>query len=122
PGEMKKPGEDAGYDKEEDEDKDMKGSGMDAAQIAARVEKTIAEKAELYSKISAHVGAFDHKDMTIDQMAKYGCKKLGIQAPKEDRITFLKGYLQAKGTPRPGTAMDAMPSKKGNFVQRYLKG
>ena len=68
------------------------------------------------------LGAFDHAEMDLGKMAKYGCKQLGIDAPKESRVTFLEAYLLGKGAPvRAG--MDSAPTaRKGNFVQRYLEG
>ena len=58
--------------------------------------------------------------MNLDKMAKYGCKKLGLDAPKESRVTFLEAYLIGKGVPSRA-AMDSAV-RKGNFVQRFLEG
>ena len=108
-----------GQKKEEKED--QRGQGMDAASIAKSVEQNLAKKAKLYDKLSAHIGAFDHSEMDADKMAKYGCKQLGIEAPKEGRVTFLEAYLMGKGAPA-STGMDSAPVRKGNFVQRFLEG
>lgn len=98
-----------------------RGRGMDAAELARTVQLNIAKKTKLYEKLSAHIGAFDHSEMDLDKMAKYGCKKLGIDAPKESRSTFLEAYLMGKGAPT-SVAMDSMVARKGNFVQRFLEG
>lgn len=108
-----------GQKKEEKEGE--RGQGMDAATIAKTVEQNMAKKAKLYDKLSAHIGAFDHSEMDADKMAKYGCKQLGIEAPKEGRVTFLEAYLMGKGAPA-STGMDSAPVRKGNFVQRFLEG
>lgn len=108
--------------KDGDEAKDAKeGSGMDAAAIARTVEHRLAEKAALYGALSAHVGAFDHAEMDVADMANYGLKKLGIEAPKEGRALFLKAYLQGKGAPQAASAMDASAPRKGNFLERHMK-
>ena len=112
-------------DEDEDEDKDKddeKKSGMDVAEVARLVQKNIAKTSKLYDTLSAHVGAFDHSEMDLDKMAKYGCKKLGLEVGKESRVPFLEAYLLGKGAAAPVVAMDTSATKSGNFVQRYLKG
>jgi hypothetical protein len=105
----------------EEEKEGERGHGMDAAAIAKSVEQSMAKKAKLYDKLSAHIGAFDHSEMDVSDMAKYGCKQLGIEAPKEGRVTFLEAFLMGKGAPA-STGMDSAPVRKGNFVQRFLEG
>ena len=108
-----------GQKKEEKEGE--RGAGMDAAAIALSVERKIAEKAKLYDKLSKHIGAFDHSEMDLDKMAKYGLKKLGVEAPKSGRVTFLNAYLQGKGV-SSAVAMDTTATRKNNFVKRFLEG
>ena len=110
----------AGGQKEEEKEGE-RGAGMDAAAIALSVEKKIAEKAKLYDKLSKHIGAFDHSEMSLDKMAKYGLNKLGVEAPKESRVTFLNAYLQGKGV-SSAVAMDTTATRKNNFVKRFLEG
>lgn len=105
----------------EEEKEGERGEGMDAAAIAKRVHSEIAKKNKLYEKLSAHIGAFDHSEMDLGKMAKYGCKKLGLDAPKEARVTFLEAYLMGKGAPAR-SGMDSAPVRKGNFVKRFLEG
>ena len=117
-------------EKEDDEEKmavkdeepeEEKKDGMDEAVIAKLIQKNIAKKSKLYEKLSAQVGAFDHSDMDLDQLAKYGCKKLSLEVEKESRVQFLEAYLLGKGASKTA-AMDMATARKGNFVQRYLKG
>ena len=105
----------------EEEKEGERGAGMDAAAIALSVERKIAEKAKLYDKLSKHIGAFDHSEMSLDKMAKYGLNKLGVEAPKESRVTFLNAYLQGKGV-SSAVAMDTTATRKNNFVKRFLEG
>ena len=127
-GDEEKPGEtkdeedpivQGGQKKEEKEG--QRAEGMDAATIARTVEANIVMKSKLYNQLSAHIGAFDHSDMDLDKMAKYGCKKLGLEASKEARVVALESFLKGKGAPTR-TGMDSMPARKGNFVQRFLEG
>ena len=107
----------------DEETKEKEGeTGMDAAAIAKLVQKNIAKKSKLYEKLSAQVGAFDHSDMDLDKLARYGCKKLGLEVEKEDRVVFLDAYLSGKGASKSvAMDMDVATARKGNFVQRYLK-
>ena len=107
-----------GQKKEEKEG--QRGEGMDAAAIARTVEAKLAKKSKLYDQLSTHIGAFDHAEMDLDKMAKYGCKKLGLEAPKETRVVALEAFLKGKGVPSRA-AMDSAV-RKGNFVQRFLEG
>lgn len=99
------------------------GSGMDERAFVAR----IAKRDDLATKISQHVGTFDHKGMTLDDVVTYGCDKLGIKADDKDRqAAMLEGYLQAKPAATPAatvTGMDSAASgSKSNFVTKHLKG
>jgi len=95
------------------------GSAMDEATFVKR----IAQRDHLAKQISAHVGTFDHAEMTLDAVVKYGCDKLGIKADKGHEAAALSGYLQAKPAATPAatvSGMDAAPAKAGNFVARHL--
>ena len=116
-----KKAEDEDEDKEKKEAKDKKESGMDAAMIMRTVHKEIADKTKLYQKLSAVVGSFDHDDMTMDKMVKYGCDKLSIDVPKEDRKASLSGYLMAQA-PKSSGMDSAVKRTKASFVDNYLNG
>ena len=98
------------------------GSGMDERAFVAR----IAKRDALAAKISQHVGTFDHKSMTLDDVVAYGCDKLGIKADKGQEAAMLDGYLQAKPATTPAASVSGMDaatvSKGGNFVTKHLSG
>ena len=96
-----------------------RGGAMDAAAITKQVEKNLAEKSKLYAELSAHIGAFDHADMDLDKMAKYGCKKLGLEAEKEVRVASLKAFLKGKGV-SSAVAMDSSMSISTPSPQRTI--
>lgn len=102
------------------------GSGMDAAAIERSVLGRIAKRDTLAAKISQHVGTFDHKSMTLDDVVAYGCDKLGIKADKAAQAAVLDGYLQAKPAATPAASVSGMDaatvSKGGNFVTKHLSG
>lgn len=118
-----KEGKDKGKDSEEEEKKDKKGEGMDAAAVARAVEQNIAAKKKLYELASPHIGAFDHADWSVTKTAKYIAKKMGIDAPKGQRVSVVTAYLQGKGAPVTQAADAAVTTRRpGNFLDRHFKG
>ena len=98
------------------------GSGMDERAFVER----IAKRDDLAAKVSQHVGTFDYKSMTLDDVVTYGCDKLGIKADKGLQAAMLEGYLHAKPAGTPAATVSGMDaatvSKGGNFVTKHLKG
>ncbi len=90
-----------------------------------RKESDANKRAELANRLSAHIGAFDHADKTLDQIACYGASKLGIPCAKGQEISALNGYLHARAAPEPGSrlvnAMDTQFSVVKD-MQNYLQG
>lgn len=98
------------------------GSGMDERTFVER----IAKRDVLAEKLSRHVGAFDHKSMTLGDVVKYGCDKLGIKADAAQQPAMLEGYLMAKPAAVPSATvtggMDSAPGKGADFITKHLKG
>jgi hypothetical protein len=88
--------------KEKAEDEDMsksdgdkeKPAGMDAKSFFVQLSK----RNGLVEKLSAHVGTFDHADMTLDEVAKYGVKKLRLSCKPGHEESVLNGYLAGAKT------------------------
>jgi hypothetical protein len=99
------------------------------ASMDAAVRGTLAALAgrdRLVKTLTPHVGTFDHSLMTAQDVAAYGCKKLGIQCAKGQEQAALAGYLQgaAKAGQRPTFSLDAAPGdgKPSARLQSYLAG
>lgn len=109
-----------GQEKEGDKDEAAAaGTGMDERAFVAR----IAKRDDLAAKISAHVGTFDHKGMTLDDVVAYGMDKLQLAADKGQEASTLAGFLQARPAATPSatvTGMDGVASKGANFVSKHL--
>lgn len=140
----KKKSEDSDEDMKEDDKKDAKDSdlkmddiakrpnamdAMDAAAVSklvaaelARAAASIKRRDALAKQLGAHIGTFDHSDMTEAGVAEYGVKKLGITVPAGKEADVLQGYLMAAGkTATPKTATAAMDSgKSGSLVSAFL--
>ena len=85
-------------------------SGMDAAEVVAlktRVEQLekggikalmgeISKRDALANAVSAHVGTFDHAEMTLGEVAKYSADKLGITCDSGHELAAVQGFLAAR--------------------------
>ncbi|MDR1349675.1 MAG: DUF2213 domain-containing protein [Zoogloeaceae bacterium] len=85
----------------------------------SRVLKHLAARDRLANAIKPHVGTFDHSEMTVQDVARYGVKKLGIHAQAGAELSTLQGYLQGKQPPRPVSAV--MDGDKKSFLDSYLQ-
>jgi 8-oxo-dGTP pyrophosphatase MutT (NUDIX family) len=133
----KKEAKDADLDMKEDKAKEGKDSdlkmddiakhpnAMDAATIFKTVTGEIKRRDSLAKQLSAHIGTFDHSDMSEAEVASYGAKKLGITAAAGQEAAVLQGYLLAAGkvtkttqVTKTATAMDA--GAPASFVAAFL--
>jgi hypothetical protein len=131
-----KKSEDSDEDMKEDDKKEAKDSdlkmddiakrpnAMDAAEIFKTVTGEIKRRDALAKQLSAHVGTFDHSDMTEAEVAAYGASKLGIKAAAGQEAAVLQGYLLAASktaaapAAKTATAMDS--GKSAGFVSAFL--
>ena len=77
--------------------------GMDSATMG-----NIADRDSLASKLSGFVGTFDHARMTVQQVAEYGVKKLGVPCNHGTERVAVEAYLHGR-TPdhkQPTVALD----------------
>ena len=91
-------------------DKCEPAAGMDAAEVVAlktRVEQLekggikalmgeISTRDALAHAVSAHVGTFDHAEMTLGEVAKYSADKLGITCDSGHELAAVQGFLAAR--------------------------
>lgn len=105
--------------KEEVKDESPKAEGMDAAMVKREVLKEIAQRDNLYKKLSPVIGAFDHAEMSLSDMAKYGAEKIGLD---HKSVEALEGYLAGVASAKSvkATGMDSAP--KSSEIDAYLKG
>jgi len=75
---------------------------------AATVVRQIAARDQLAKRLRPHIGTFDHSRMISDRdVAKYGCKKLGLRASDGMESAILEGYLQAARAPHQTIVQDS---------------
>ncbi len=121
---------------EEKKDDEKKKEGMDAkyrslAQDVNELKKTgikgllkeIDLRNKLASDLSFHIGAFDHADKTLDEVAQYGIKKLGLKCKPGHEGSVLSGYLAGRKPNLAAVGQDSRPTTaKNSQIQKYLGG
>lgn len=110
-------------DKEKKKAEDTsKTSGMDAAEFRKSVFREMAQRNDLAEKLSHRIGAFDHASMSLDEVAKYGMKKLKRTCKPGHEQTFIEAFLAGSQTKPIATASFAGDSRiESSCVDAYLK-
>ena len=109
-------------DEDEDEDEDKPESGMDAAVVSSLLKTVkslqsevaklkgsamderaimtqINKRNELGSQLSSVVGSFNYQEKTLDEVAKYGAKTLGIACDSGQEVAAVRAFLQGRKNP-----------------------
>lgn len=95
-------------------------NGLDSAIKKSMLEE-VAKKTRLADELSYHIGAFDHLEMGLSDVVRYGLKKLDLKATKGQEEATLRGYLAgAKKATRVG-AMDSKISSTTSLIDKYFK-
>jgi len=97
-----------------------KEAAMDEAALFRKFEQRAAERNALAEKVSKHVGTFNATGMDTAAVAAYGCKKLGLKAPKGQEIAFLSGYLANNKAPTEAVTVKATGMDSGNWLTKQL--
>jgi hypothetical protein len=93
-----------------------KDSSFDSAEIARVICAEAAQRRKLYNRLVPVVGAFDHDEMTLPDMAAHALKQLNLPTSKNP-VVALEFYLEGRVQSGVG-AMDAASS--AHFVKEYL--
>ena len=117
-------------------DADKSAAAMDAAIASLKSEieslkksgikslvTEISARDALASRLSQHVGAFDHADKTLAEVAAYGAQKLGIKCTAGSEAVAVDAFLMGKGEQARTFAHDSKPtSEKASAVDGYIHG
>ena len=88
---------------------------------AKAIFREAAQRDALANKLSQHIGVFDHAEKTLEEVAQYGIRKLGLTCPRGHEQSVLQGYLAAaKVNPVVNIAQDAAP--RSSQIDNFLKG
>ena len=106
--------------KDSDVKEEKKESAMDEAALFKKFEARTQARNALADKLSKHVGTFSATGMDEASVAVYGCKKLGLKAPKGQELAYLSGYLANNKAPSEAVVVKTagMDSANGWFAKQ----
>lgn len=109
---------------EEGEEKKLTTTAEDRAELVRSITEEINKKNKLADQLSNEIGTFDSSEMSLSDVAVYGCKKLGLACDSGEELPTIRGYLSAasKVKSKPVSTMDALDdfgADKG--IINYLK-
>lgn len=90
--------------------------------LPGAIAASFAKRDALVEKLAPHIGSFDARDKTYEQVVVYGCEKVGLKdLPKGTESVALDAYLHGRELPNPlhAHAADAKPNGK---VSEYING
>ena len=111
-------GDDEDEPGEKPEAKDKKGCSDSKGMDMKEVMREIAHRDRIADGVADIIGAFDHSEMTVQEVATYACDKLEL--PKDgDCVARIEGYIAArKKSAAPAAAFDA--AEESDFMSKYL--
>jgi hypothetical protein len=124
-------------DEDEEKKDDTKLSAMDAQikrlstelrtlkkHAIKSVMSEVSQRNALAQRLSHHVGVFDHADKTVQEVAEYGVKKLGLTVSKEHAVAAIEGFLAGKQAALPFSTpiygMDTRGDRRPSEVDEYF--
>ena len=108
-----------GDEEKKDGDMSKDKKGMDSQ--LKTIMREISRRDTLASKLSNHIGTFDHSQKTVAEVAKYGVKKLGLNCKVGHEESVLSGYLAASKGNRPVIAAQDS-GHKSTGIDAYIRG
>lgn len=83
-----------------------------------------ARRDSLVKSLTPFIGTFDHAEMSVEEVAQYGVKKLEIPAQAGQEIGAVTAYLHGRQPARPTHTIANMDRKEGetSSVDDYMTG
>ena len=92
----------------------LKSNGFKAVMSEVNKRNKLAEQ------LSHYVGAFDHAEKTVAEVAKYGVEKLGLKSPQGHEATVLETFFTTKQMDNAVYVADSSANASGVNVKNIL--
>lgn len=115
------PAKDCGDEGEEEDDEGEKKPAGDSkpAMDMKEVMREIAHRDRIADGVADIIGAFDHSEMTAEEVAVYACDKLEL--PKTgDCVARIEGYIAARSKSVAATTFAEDSAEDSDFESKYL--
>lgn len=107
-------------DKKSKDKKSKDKKSMDSASFK-KVLIHMSQRDSLVTLLKPHIGVFDHSAKTLQEVAEYGVKKLGITCKKGQEEAVLSGYLVGRKAYSSSIKSSNMDSKiTDNALEEYI--
>lgn len=83
--------------------------------------KEMAVRDELVKRLQPHIGVFDHKEKTLDEVAAYAIRRLKVPCTKGHEHAAIEGFLRGARISAPAVAQDSR-YLKSDCIDAYLSG
>jgi len=107
----------------EDEEKncEMKKPGNSMDSMKRSIFKEMAVRDALVKRLQPHIGVFDHREKTLNEVAKYAIKRLNVKCLKGHEHAAIEGFLSGARVSRPAIGLDSNRIKS-DCIDAYLQG
>ena len=112
--------EDEEQEGKDEEEEQPQNQAMDAAELTKLAMMKIANRDKLYKRVSSFTGAFDCSAMDENDVAVYGCRKLGLKAPKGQEMAMIQGYMENRTPVTKQKTVAAFDSADASFLDGQL--
>ena len=89
----------------EEKAEDKEAAAMDEAEKSLKSRFRLGE--EFAKIISEDAGSFDHSEMTLREIADYGCEKLGLDSIEGDSVTKMSVYSKTRKAAQDRYGLDS---------------
>jgi hypothetical protein len=86
--------------------------------------REVSQRDALVQRLAPHIGTFDHAEMTLDDVVKYGVKTLKLTCARGEEKATINGYLAgARVNSTPAYVHDnSMATDSNDQIDAFLKG
>ncbi len=105
-------------EKEDKKEDDKPEKAMDEKEIISR----FSRRDTLAKQLSSFIGTFDHSDMTLEEVEKYGVEQLKLQCAKGYEGAMLTGYLAAAKLSPLVKTTDSKQEVSSSQVDKIING
>ena len=91
---------------------------MDAKELMVQ----ISQRDTLAKQLTPFIGTFDAAEMTLADVAKYGCEKLELKAPAGTELAMLSGFLHNRQPAQPLKAFGQDKKETSWLASQTKKG
>lgn len=84
--------------------------------------REVSQRDALANRLAPFIGVFDHKEKSLNEVAQYAIKTLGIKCEAGQEIPVLNGFLLNRQPSLSIVSLDSNASSADDDLSKYIKG